>query len=219
MDNDHRSALTSQDLKCMYRRKKQEIAARLSDFKSAGERNDKHIFAELCYCLATPGSKAAVCESLIAELQRTKLLYRGSVRELHPYFKKARFYRNKSRNVVAARRLFSRARSIHIKDTIDALDPMTARDWLVKNVRGLGFKEASHFLRNIGRGESFAILDRHILRICKRLGLIRRVPDSLTPVRYRALEAAMQRFARETGIPLAHLDLLFWYLGAGEIRK
>jgi len=43
-------------------------------------------------------------------------------------------------------------------------------EWLVKNLTGLGYKEAGHFLRNIGSGK-IAILDRHILRNLHALAL------------------------------------------------
>ncbi|GAJ17855.1 unnamed protein product, partial [marine sediment metagenome] len=30
------------------------------------------------------------------------------------------------------------------------IDEIKLREWVVKNFKGLGYKEASHFLRNIG---------------------------------------------------------------------
>jgi len=39
-----------------------------------------------------------------------------------------------------------------------------AREYLVDHVKGLGFKESSHFLRNIGFSDKVAIIDRHVLR-------------------------------------------------------
>src|SRR5207245_8191940 len=84
------------------------------------------------------------------------------------------------------------------------------REWMVENVKGLGYKEASHFLRNVGLGEEFAILDRHILRNVKRMEVIPEVPVSITKKRYLEIEEKLRRFSREIRIPLADLDLLFW---------
>ena len=66
-------------------------------------------------------------------------------------------------------------------------DGRDLRAWLVREVKGLGWKEASHFLRNIGFRD-LAILDRHILRNLRRHGVIRTIPASLPEKRYLAIE-------------------------------
>jgi len=100
----------------------------------------------------------------------------------------------------------------------NGFDPKELRDWLVTNVRGLGYKESAHFLRNIGyRG--LAILDRHILRNLKRFGVIRRLPPVLNRKRYLHIEEKFLRFADLVGIPIDELDLLFWSMETGVIRK
>ncbi len=107
-----------------------------------------------------------------------------------------------------------------LKERLDGFrDPLEAREWLVANILGLGYKEASHFLRNIGRGEEIAILDRHILKNLHRHGVIEKVPDSLSKKEYMRIEGLMKGFSKRTGIPLAHLDLLFWSMETGEIFK
>ena len=93
------------------------------------------------------------------------------------------------------------------------------RDWLVQNVLGLGYKEASHFLRNIGKNNGLAILDRHILRNLHRLGLIRSIPKSLSRKQYVEIENRFTKFANTIGITLDELDLVFWSMETGEIRK
>jgi N-glycosylase/DNA lyase len=98
-------------------------------------------------------------------------------------------------------------------------DAKTTRAWLVREVDGLGWKEASHFLRNIGRGDDLAILDRHILRNLQRHGVIRRMPGSLTPKRYLQIENRMESFSKDVEISMAALDMLFWSRETGEIFK
>jgi N-glycosylase/DNA lyase len=88
----------------------------------------------------------------------------------------------------------------------------------VRNVRGLGWKEASHFLRNIG-WHDLAILDRHILRNLVRHGVLRSVPATLTRSRYLAIERKFRQFAGAVGISMDELDLLFWSRATGEILK
>ena len=84
---------------------------------------------------------------------------------------------------------------------------------------GLGYKEASHFLRNIGLGEDLAILDRHILKNLVLLGVIDEVPSSLSRKTYLDIERRMTEFSKRLGINMGQLDLLLWYKEAGEVFK
>ncbi len=95
----------------------------------------------------------------------------------------------------------------------------TSRRPNTENVNGLGYKEASHFLRNVGLGEEFAILDRHILRNLKDFGVLPEIPISLTKKRYLEIEEKVRRFSREIGIPMGELDLLLWSKETGWIFK
>ena len=74
-------------------------------------------------------------------------------------------------------------------------------------------------MRNIGFGDDIAILDRHILKHLVRNGVIPEVPKSLTEKKYLEIESKMKHFSKEVGIPMAHLDLLWWSEEAGEIFK
>lgn len=83
----------------------------------------------------------------------------------------------------------------------------------------MGYKEASHFLRNIGLADDLAILDRHILKNLKIFGIIEEIPKSLSKKKYLEIEEKMRNLANEVNIPLSHLDLLFWSKETGEIFK
>ncbi|HOU37204.1 MAG TPA: N-glycosylase/DNA lyase [Candidatus Omnitrophota bacterium] len=206
-------------LRAQYRMRRKEIAARLAEFRRTGSASDRKIFEELCFCILTPQSKALVCDRIIRGLTRSGLLFDGHACQIRPHVRHARFYRNKTGYIVAARAFLSASGSLRIKDKLDGKDPFAAREWLVKNIRGIGYKEASHFLRNIGMGEDLAILDIHILRNLERLGVIKQVPRSLTRKKYLDIEGKLREFARKTGIPTGHLDLLFWSMGTGVIFK
>ncbi|MBI3192849.1 MAG: DNA lyase, partial [Ignavibacteriae bacterium] len=92
------------------------------------------------------------------------------------------------------------------------------REWLVKNVTGLGWKEASHFLRNIGH-RNLAILDRHILKNLVRVGVLNEVPKTLTSKLYLEIERKFLGYSDEIGIPLDELDLTFWCMETGKVLK
>lgn len=208
-----------QELLQIYRKKKSEIARRLGEFRQVWDRSDKEIFAELCFCLLTPQSKAESCDGIICKLKENDLLYQGSLDSIMPYVKNARFYKNKSRYIIEARQFLQENGRINIKGMLNTDDTLQTREWLVKHIKGIGYKEASHFLRNIGFGQKLAILDVHILKNLKELGVIREIPKTLSMKQYLAIESKVRDFSRKIHIPMAHLDLLFWYRSTNRIFK
>ena len=128
--------------------------------------------------------------------------------------KGVRFKNKKAQYIIEARRFYN------IKEILKNLkDVFEMREWLCKNIKGIGYKEASHFLRNIGFYEDVAILDRHILKNLKKLKVIEEIPKNLTKKNYLEIENKMKKFAKEIGIPLPHLDFVLWYKETGEIFK
>lgn len=193
--------------------RKHAIRMRLEEFAAVPEAD---YFYELAYCLLTPQS-SAVNAGLAVEALRKADFQRSALDPVGILFSKShyiRFHRTKSRHLLHARE--------QLPEILSAIaqcdDGMVLRAWLAHNVRGLGWKEASHFLRNIGRRD-LAILDRHILRNLKRHGVLRALPATLTPARYLAIEERFRRFAHDIGIPLDELDLLFWSRETGVILK
>ena len=145
---------------------------------------------------------------------------KGEANEIQPQLNDVRFGDSKARYIVEARATFTKDGKLFLKSHLSSFgNPFELREWIVENVKGLGYKEASHFLRNVGLGDEFAILDRHILRNLKRLDVIVEVPVSITKKRYLEIEEKLRRFSREIGIPLADLDLLFWSRETGWIFK
>ena len=200
---------------------RKDIARRLDDFKSVWDNGtDEDIFAELVFCLFTPQSKAKSCWASVNIILGKKLLLKGTKTEIARELNGVRFHNNKAGYVVLARQQFTHNGKILIKPLISGFkDVFETREWLVKNVKGLGYKEASHFLRNIGFGDKITILDRHILKNLKKSGVIKQIPSSITKKIYLEIEKKMINFAKKINIPLGHLDLLFWCNETGEIFK
>jgi len=92
------------------------------------------------------------------------------------------------------------------------------RDWLASNINGIGMKEASHFLRNIGE-RNLAILDRHILKHLVLCNIYDKIPKVSTKKDYLQVEKAFLEFAENIKIPIDELDLLFWSYETGNILK
>lgn len=207
------------DLLKDYKNRRKEIKKRLKDFSCVYKKNDKDIFAELCFCILTPQAKAVICEAAIRRLQRKGFLLNGNCNDIRPCLRGVRFPNNKAKYLVGAREFFKNGKGLDIRSKINAEDLSKTREWLVKNIKGLGFKEASHFLRNIGLGKDMAILDRHILKNLKRYGVIRDIPDVLNRNRYLEIEGKMREFFRQLDIPMEEADLLFWSKETGMIFK
>jgi len=191
------------------------IRERLAEF--AAVRREEYLH-ELFFCLLTPQSRAANAEQVMAKLRGAGF----PERELDPapflrdpahYI---RFHNQKGKRLTAAA-----ARRDEILRTLTdpSLGARERREWLVANVNGLGWKEASHFLRNIGALE-LAIIDRHILKHMLRCGAIEAIPKTIGTRRvYLELEDRFGALAASAGLPLQELDLLFWSFEEGSVRK
>lgn len=215
------------DLISEYNKRKFQIKRRLKEFKELYNKGkDEDVFKELCFCILTPQAKAVFCDSAIKELGRKRLLLKGSESAVRNVLKGlVRFHNKKASYLVNARRFFSakadkKTDAADIKRKMGQDDVFGARDWLVKNIKGLGYKEASHFLRNIGLGDGLAILDRHILKNLKRYGAVKEVPSSISSRKaYIDIEDKMRRFSDRIKIPLEEMDLLFWSIETGFVFK
>ena len=205
----------------LYAPVREEIKARLEEFRQKwATGTDEDIFTELAFCLLTPQSRARTCWAAIESLNEKCLVIRGAPDEILGELGGVRFKFRKAEYICQARAKFSQSGKLSIKSTISGFsDPFKAREWLVENIKGLGYKEAGHFLRNIGFGDDLAILDRHILRNLLLFGVIEEIPKSMTRKAYLDIESKMRAFSKRIEIPMAELDLLLWYKEAGEIFK
>ena len=209
------------ELKKSYEKKRSEIKRRLEDFKRIWKKSDEDVFVELCFCLLTPQSKAKKVDRAIKSLLENNLLFSGNKDQILKELKNSgvRFHKNKTNYIIEARKFFTNNGKIDIKSKLNSGTADNKREWLVENVKGLGYKEASHFLRNIGLGFELAILDRHIMENLMKYGVIDEIPECLSRKCYLFLEEKMKKFSKQVNIPLAELDLLFWSEETGEIFK
>ncbi len=206
-----------EEIKRIYFSIQEKIRSRLDKFDRLREKgSDEDIFAELVFCILTPQSKAQRCWKAVEILLNKNLLLEGNKNQISKELNGARFRYKKAVYIVGARKLFSTG----IKSKMNEFnDVYSAREWLVQNVKGIGYKEASHFLRNIGFGEELAILDRHILKNLKFFGAIEEIPRSLPRKKYFEIEKKMKKLAEKVKIPMSHLDLVLWYKETGEVFK
>lgn len=188
------------------------VSKRLKEFESFKNKKNADWFSELCFCILTANSKAKTALAIQNELG-AKGFACCSLNEVKNCIirNKHRFHNNKSRFIVEARK------HLNIKDKIQSLDEFEAREWLVNNIKGLGYKESSHFLRNTG-SKNLAILDRHILNLMLENKMIDKIPK-LNKKTYIETEKKLKPLADELKMSMAELDLYMWCLKTGEVLK
>jgi N-glycosylase/DNA lyase len=209
------------ELKRDYRRKKPAITKRIAEFRAAGGHGDEVLFEELCYCILTAGSSAKMGMHTVEALR--DLLLTGSERELQERARmhRVRFWRMRPSYIVRTREHLREVCGMKLGELLASFEnPQARRDFFARNksIKGLGYKESSHFLRNVGF-PGYAILDKHILNSLREMGIISKRMRSTTPSGYLAIERRLRKFSEEIGIDMDHLDLLLWSRKTGEILK
>ncbi|MGL5123506.1 MAG: N-glycosylase/DNA lyase [Fusobacteriaceae bacterium] len=210
------------EIEKIYKEKKEEIKERLEYFKNIWkDGNNEDIHSELSFCILTPQSKAKNAWKAISELRDAGLLFTGKEEKLVPYLNIVRFKNNKAKYLILLReQMMNDKKEIITKDFFSSIeDIFEKREWIVKNIKGMSYKEAGHFLRNIGFGQNLAILDRHILKNLLKLDIIKEVPKTINPKKYIEIEEKLRTFCKKVKIPMDEIDLLLWYIEAGEIFK
>ncbi|MDW8045369.1 MAG: N-glycosylase/DNA lyase [Nitrososphaerota archaeon] len=189
------------------------IQNRIKEFEELGMKGIEEIFKELCFCILTAGYSAEGSINIQKEIDDGFLNL--SEEELSKKLKELghRFPEARAKYIVRAREKLNLLSSILSAST----DDRYVRELLVKNIDGLGYKEASHFLRNIGR-LNVAIIDYHILDLLDRYRVFSK-PKTLTRKRYLEIERALENISERLGIKLGELDLYLWYLETGKILK
>jgi len=200
------------EIKSVMEKCEDEVKSKLKEFEENGRTEDS-VFKELCFCILTANFSAE------GGIKIQQAIGEGFINlpksQLHEALKKLghRFPSIRADYIVEARKYYG-----SLIDTIKAFNRSeAAREWLSMNVRGIGYKEASHFLRNIGF-KDLAIIDRHILKYLEDKGLTI-APKTLSKRKYIELERILSAIANKLGITLAELDLYIWYLRTGKILK
>ncbi|MBY9003142.1 MAG: N-glycosylase/DNA lyase [Candidatus Lokiarchaeota archaeon] len=197
--------------------KKSEIAdivnTRIKEFTAFKEESIQIIFRELCFCIMTANCGAEKCIEIHDRMEDDFLILDGM--QLAEKFKECgyRFPNIRSSYIIEARKYMADLEKVLNKSNQDN----SLRDWIVKNIKGLGYKEASHFLRNIGH-ENYAIIDFHIIDVLVKHNLIEK-PKTLTKKKYIEIEYILREMGEKLKLNLAELDLYLWYIETGKVLK
>ncbi len=121
-----------------------------------------------------------------------------------------RFPALRSRHIAAsATAIYGESKTLH--DILASYpDPVKARRGLVDLCPGVGAKQASLFLRNVGYHD-LAVLDRHVLTYLRHRQLVTERNVAVSSMeRYEFLERIVVNAAAELGLTVADFDLAVW---------
>lgn len=213
--------MTVEELKQRYLEKRDEIRSRLAEFEEVGrEASDERLFEELTFCIYTAGASARMGLRSVEKVR--PVLMSGSLKEIQRALTGAhRWPEARGAYVFETREYLRELCGLRMRKLLSGFESADERrDFFAANrgVRGLGYKEGSHFLRNVGfRG--YAILDKHVLARLVEFGVLENDKPPSTKKRYIEREEKLRDFARSIDIDFDELDLLLWYTKTGEILK
>lgn len=215
--------VTVERLRLAHEARRPEIRKRLREFRKVWRAgSDARLWEEMVYCIFTAGASAKMGLRAVEAVR--PLLKSGKPNAMTRALVAAgahRFPNARPHYVVTTRDYLKASCAMRLRDQLERFqNPVERRDWLAseRRIKGLGYKESSHFLRNIGF-KGYAILDKHIVRCLSELRVIDSPKPPATRSRYLETEARMQRFANDIGIDFDELDLLLWSMKTGEILK
>ena len=233
-------ALPIRNLKKEYMLKKYSIAKRLKEFdlfyngpyswffengkmelRQVNKTDDERLFEELCFCIFTANTSAEMGLRAIDAVR--DLLQNGTTEEMTERLEGIyRFNNLRPQYIVHTREYLNNNLNFKLKNKIESLKngPLALREFFANNpgIKGLSYKEASHFLRNIGF-KGYAILDKHILNSLIELNVIENIKIPVTAKQYPEIEQKMRLCSSEIGIQMDKLDLLLWSRRNGKILK
>jgi N-glycosylase/DNA lyase len=216
-----REPVTLEKIRAAHIERRREIRARLAEFEAVRRTaTDERLWEELVFCIFTAGASARMGLGSIEAVRH--LLACGTHEELAAALQsKHRYPNSRSGYIVVTRSYLESDCRMRLRERLENFeDPIERRDWLARTreIKGLGYKESSHFLRNVGyRG--YAILDKHILRCLSEVGVLDSPQPPSTRARYLSTEERLRRFADDLGVDFDELDLVLWSMKTGEILK
>jgi len=187
------------------------VKKRIKEFQEFKNHPEEKWFSELCFCLLTANTSAEMGLRVQKKVSAEKMLSLTEKKLANELKKAGSRFHNRRANFICEAREYS-----DIKTIINSLPEKEKRNFLVKNIKGIGLKEASHFLRNTGFLD-YAIIDKHVLNVALENGLIKE--KKLNEKNYFLLERKLEKLANRLSISLGELDLFLWFIKTGKILK
>ncbi|MBI2660221.1 hypothetical protein HYX07_03605 [Candidatus Woesearchaeota archaeon] len=226
-------------LKQEYKTKKGIIKERLSQFEKFfnepyswhymnGElkllpsetKDDNRIFEEMAFCIFTANTSAEMGAKAVDAVRN--VLIGGNAADMTRRLEGIyRFNNVRPAHIIHTRTYLKNSLNFQLKNKIKSFKNKNELRYffaLNKDIKGLGMKEASHFLRNIGF-KGYAILDKHIINSLHEFGVLKTNDKPKNAKEYLEFEQKYIDFSNEIGINMDELDLFLWSRKNGRILK
>lgn len=215
--------VTVEQIVATHRARRKEIKKRLDEFDEIWLKgSNARLWEELAFCIFTAGASARMGLNSIEAVR--SLLPDGEPEEMTEALQNAgahRFPVARPRYIVTTRAYLRSSCRMNLRTRLRSFsDPLERRDWLAqeKEIKGVGYKEASHFLRNIGV-KGHAILDKHVMRCLAEVGVLDSAKPPSTRNSYLDIEQRFLLFAKDIKVNCDELDLVLWSMKTGVILK
>jgi N-glycosylase/DNA lyase len=219
----NRKPVVVEDIRAAHKARRKQIRARLDQFQAIWrEGSDEQLWEELVFCIFTAGASARMGFRAVEAIR--PLLMEGRREDMTLALRTAgahRFPIERPGYIVVTRNYLREHCDMALREKLRSFaDPLERRDWLAreKGIKGLGYKESSHFLRNIGL-LGHAILDKHVMSCLLDLKVVDTSKPPATRARYLETESRLRSFAGEIRIDFDELDLVLWSMKTGEVLK
>ncbi|ESY51391.1 hypothetical protein X745_23285 [Mesorhizobium sp. LNJC374B00] len=127
-----------------------------------------------------------------------------------------RFPKSKARQLKASLSTIDRMQESAVGFFDKFASERLARDFVSTNFSGLGYKQSSMFLRDIGVARELAVIDIHIIWFLENVESM--TVSNLSKKNYLLLEDYLRAFSEKIGISINALDRLIW-MSVREFRK
>ena len=178
------------------------------------------LFEELAFCIFTANTSAEMGAKAVDAVRN--VLINGTADEMTRRLEGIyRFNNVRPAHIIHTRNYLKNSLNFQLKNKILSFkDKNELRDFFALNrgIKGLAYKEASHFLRNIGF-KGYAILDKHIINSLHEFGILQTNEKPKNAKQYLEIEQKFIDFSKDVGINMDELDLLLWSGKNGRILK
>lgn len=215
-----------EEIREQYRENKEVIEKRLEEFSELRDASEYRLFKELVFVILTSQTSAKKAWEAAEQLDREDLLLNGDESEIAEVLRdnEVQYEENKASYIVENRETLSQptlqdpTKELKLSYKIDEDNLEKTRRWMVDNLKGVGWKAASHFLRNVGYRD-VAIVSNYIAEDLYELGLIDSAKIPSDEKAYLEAEQKMEKLSKEVDISVEALDLVLWSMETGEVFK
>lgn len=210
-----------------YLDKEEIIDKRINEFKELRNASNERLFLEMVFVILSSQSSAKKAWKAAKKLEKNKLILEGTKKdientlsafEIQQEKRKAEYIVN-NRESLSQPSLTQPDNKLKIKNKIYPENLEKSRKWLAENIEGLSWKGASHFLRNIGYGDNFAIISRHILKTLYEYNIRDDIEPPKNYEEYKKDEETIRKLADKAELDIIKLDLVLWSMKTGEVFK